>query len=850
MATDLGSIYAEIRLRWDKLQKDVAEARAQLQTAQGLLDNMAAETSKKLKGGMESASESIKHVGAAVTAAGAGIVLGLGHAVKTTADFQSEMSKVQALSGATGDELKRLTDTAIQLGATTPKSASEAAQGMEMLAAMGFKAEDIIAAMPGVMSAAVASGEDMALVADTTAAALNAFGLKASEASRVADILAQAANDSAAGIMDMQYTFKYAAPVAHQLGMSLEELAAATEIMANNGIRGEQAGTTLRAALIRLANPTDKAAKLLADLGVKVTDAHGNMRPFRDILADLSRGLQGMGEAQKQAALATIFGTEAVSGMLTLVAAGPQKFDELTKSLQNSSGASASAAAVMQNNLNGALEQLSGAVESVEIAVGSRFTPALQVAATVLGNLVSAFTQLPGPVQTFIAYATAAVGALALLAGPMLLFIGFLPQIAAGAAVASSALAGLGAAIAPLLPAIAGIAAVAALLYAAWQTNFGGIRDITIQLWDQIKAKFQEAYNSIAPVITSLVNYLRQQWAQIQPIVQPVMQWLQTIFHYVFEFAASTVMFYINSIIMVIKGAVNVIAGIIKFFAALFTGDWRGMWEAVKQIFNGAIQLIHGLFNLWFVGRIAGILGSFAGRAIGIISGFAGRALSSIAGFVSGAFARMASWAAGMVSRAISGMSGFLSGIAGGAARVLGYIGGFISNIIRQFLSIPGRMVQIGSDIVHGLWRGISSLGGWLVSQVSSWAKAVLPGPIAKLLGIQSPSRLMMEYGGYTAQGLAQGMLKAKDMVSSASQTLANLATISAPSPALATAAGASVAAGVLGGGQTVNNQNAPLMYVEQLVVRNDNDLRSIQNTMRQLYEENAKVQRAMGKGR
>ncbi|SFU40523.1 phage tail tape measure protein [Alicyclobacillus macrosporangiidus] len=848
-ATDLGSIYAEIRLRLDKLQGDVAAAKAQLGSAKAALESLADESAQKLTKSMSSASESMKRVGAAVTAAGTGIVLGLGHAVKTTSDFEAEMSKVQALSGATGNELGKLRDAAIQLGATTPKSASEAAQAMEMLAAMGFKANEIIAAMPGVLSAAVASGEDMALVADTTAAALNAFNLKASEASRVADVLAQAANDSAAGILDMQYTFKYAAPVAHQLGISLEQLAAATEIMANNGIRGEQAGTTLRMALIRLANPTDKAAALLKDLGVRVTDAHGQMRPFNAILADLTKGLSGMGDAQKQAALATIFGTEAVSGMLTLVQAGPQKFDELTKSLQNSAGASQRASQVMQNNLNGALEQLGGAVESVEIAVGSRFTPALQTAATVLGNLVSAFTSLPGPVQSFIAYGAAAVAALLLLVGPTMLLIGFLPQIAAGFGMVSVAVAGFLGAIGPITGIVAAIVAAIGLLYLAWQTNFGGIRDITLQLWSQIQATFQQAYAAIVPVVTNLVNYIAQQWARIQPVLQPVMQWIETIFHYVFQFAAQTVMFYLNSIVMVIQGAVNVIAGIIKFFVALFTGDWNGLWEAVKQIASGALTLLHGLFNLWFIGRIAGLIGSFAGKALALIGDFAARGAAAFGNFVAGVFARMASWASGLVARAGSGMSSFLNAIVSGAGRVLSYLGQFVSQMVGALGSLPGRMLEIGRNIATGIWNGISAMAGWLRSRIISWAASVLPGPIAKLLGISSPSRLMAEYGGYIAEGLAQGMLKAKDMVASASQTLAGLASMAAPAPALATAAGGSIAAGAVAGGPTIN-QNAPLLYIENLTVRNDQDLQNIQKTMRQLYEENAKVQRAMGKGR
>lgn len=171
-------------------------------------------------------------IGTAFTAAGGAIAAGLGFAVKSAADFDSQMSRVGAISNATESDFDALRKSALDLGASTSKSASEVAQGMELMAAKGFTANEVIAAMPGVIAAAEASGEDMALVADTVASALNAFSLEASEASRVSDVMAKSANTSAAGIGDLQYAFKYAAPVFQSAGYSMEQLAAATGIMA------------------------------------------------------------------------------------------------------------------------------------------------------------------------------------------------------------------------------------------------------------------------------------------------------------------------------------------------------------------------------------------------------------------------------------------------------------------------------------------------------------------------------------------------------------------------------------------------------------------------------------------
>ena len=188
-------------------------------------------------------------VGTAFTTMGVALGAGLGMAVNTAMDFESQMSRVKGISGATAGEFDALREAAMDLGASTSKSASEVAKGMENMAAMGYEVNEIIAAMPGVISAAEASGEDMAVVTDVVSAALNSFGLEASDASHVADVLAQSANQSAADINDLGYSFKYAAPVAKALGISMEELAAATGIMSDAGIKGEQAGTTLRSAL-------------------------------------------------------------------------------------------------------------------------------------------------------------------------------------------------------------------------------------------------------------------------------------------------------------------------------------------------------------------------------------------------------------------------------------------------------------------------------------------------------------------------------------------------------------------------------------------------------------------------
>ena len=458
---------------------------------------------------IQNSSEILNNVGQQMFAVGAAATAGLGLAVKSAMDFEAQMDRVQAISGSTVAQFEQLRQAAIDLGGSTSFSASQVAQGMEMLAAAGMNANDILGAMPGVLSATSASGEDMALVAETMGNALNVFGLRASESTSVADVLAQVANMSSAGILDMSYTMKYAGPVAAQLGYSIEELGAAVIEMANAGIKGEQAGTTLRASLIRLVDPPKEAAEMMDKLGVVATDLNGKMLPMGDIIGQLETKMQGMTEAQKTAALAAIFGTEAVSGMMVLVNNGKTKFDEYTTALENSNGASQKAAHIMTDNLKGSLDQLSGAFESAAITIGTALAPAIQAVAKLLTTLVDKFNSLPTPVQNTVAIAAALAAVMALVGGPLLIVIGALPTMAAGFAVISGAavalvpklvalvMMGLG----PVGIAIAAVIAIGVLLYKnldAIQTKANEFVAGLDQTTDDFKAAVADKFSTMA----------------------------------------------------------------------------------------------------------------------------------------------------------------------------------------------------------------------------------------------------------------------------------------------------------------------------------------------------------------
>lgn len=327
------------------------------------------------------AKTGLKVAGVAIGTVTAGLAAAGAASIKLGSDFEAGMSRVKAISGATEEEFKALNDQAKQLGADTAFSASQAAEGMENLASAGFSVEEITAAMPGLLDLAAASGEDLAASSEIAASAIRAFGLEADDAGHVADVLAANANMTNAAVVDTGYAFKYVAPIAKSLGISMEETAASIGILSNAGIKGEQAGTVLRGAMTRLVKPTEAAANAAEALGVSFFDSSGTMKPLSTIIGDLQKSTANLSDEQKNAYLSTIFGTEALSGMLALIDAGPEQLTELTQAYETCDGAAADAAATMQDNLKGAIEGLSGSAESLGITIYESMAEPLKEAA-------------------------------------------------------------------------------------------------------------------------------------------------------------------------------------------------------------------------------------------------------------------------------------------------------------------------------------------------------------------------------------------------------------------------------------------------------------------------------------
>ena len=406
---DFGSIAAKMTL-------DISNFTSQLNLAQNQAQRLAVESSKSFQIG-----SALTGMGKVLSAAVTLPLLGIAAtSIKVGNEFQAQMSRVQAIAGATGGELDKMKRQAIELGAKTAFSAKEAAQGMENLASAGFQVNEIMDAMPGVLDLAAVSGGDVAASSEAMASSLRAFGLEAGQAGHVADVFARAAADTNAETVDMAEAMKYVAPVAHSMGLSLEETAASIGIMADAGIKGSQAGTTLRGALSRIAKPTKAMVKSMDQLGVSFYDANGKMIPLREQIAQLKTATAGLTQEERNRHLVTLYGQNSLSGMLALLDAGPEKLDKMTNALINSDGAAREMAETMQDNLASKIEQMGGAFESAAIVIQQILEPALTKVVGGITKLIEAFLNMSPVGQKMVVIFAGMVAAL----GPLLLIAG------------------------------------------------------------------------------------------------------------------------------------------------------------------------------------------------------------------------------------------------------------------------------------------------------------------------------------------------------------------------------------------------------------------------------------------
>lgn len=575
----------------------------------------------------------MRSTGASMTKYVTAPLIGIGvAAAKVGGDFEAQMSRVKAISGATGDAFEQMKQQAIDLGAKTAFSAKESAAGMENLASAGFSAQEIMKAMPGLLDLAAVSGGDVALASENTATALRGFGLEASEAGHVADVFARAAADTNAEVGDMGEALKYVAPVANSMGISLEETAAAIGIMSDAGIKGSQAGTTLRGALSRLARPTKAMQDTMDNLGVSFYDADGKMKPLKTQVELLKKAFEGLTPEQQQNALVTLYGQESLSGMMALIDKGPDSLGKLTKSLKDSDGAADDMARTMQDNMNSSIEQMFGAFESAAIVIQKILAPSIRKVADAISGLVEKFVSAPESTQKLvvaIGLIVAAIGPLIFMIGSVIIWINRVKVAFKALSESSKLFSGLSKAMGLLTnPVFLVIAAVALLVVGfiyLWNTS-EDFRNFWIGLWEGIKSAvssavewIQNAWKSTGEWFNNLWKSIKEGadnvWTTIQEAPGKAADWIKnkwtetkeffsSIWDGIKEAASSAWEGIVNILAPYVIAIKNVFQPMIDFFTNLWSqiGSIAGSaWEIIKTAVMGPIllliDLITGNFN-------------------------------------------------------------------------------------------------------------------------------------------------------------------------------------------------------------------------------------------------------------
>ena len=539
-------------------------------------------------------------------------IAGLGvAAVKTTADFDSEMSKVSAISGATGTDLDKLRGKAREMGAKTKFSASEAAQGMQYMAMAGWKTQDMMDGLEGIMNLAAASGEDLASTSDIVTDALTAFGLSAKDSSHFSDILAAASSNANTNVSMMGETFKYAAPVLGSLGYTAEDAALAIGLMANAGIKSSQAGTSLRGAITNLAKPTDTVAAAMDKYGISLTDSSGKMLSLRELMEQLRQKLGGLSEAEQAQAAAALFGKNAMSGMLAIINGSDKDFKKLAGAIDNCDGSSEKMANTMNDNLQGQITILISQLQELAISFGEILMPKIRDIVTHIQNFVDKLNAMDeGQKETILR-----IGMFVAALAPMLMGLGKVITFSANVSRALGTLSAglvkaggfsgvftkaLGLITSPAAIVVGAIAAITAVIIHLWNTN-EDFRNTITAIWQKIK----DAFTTFAAGISERLSALGITFSDVTSAIKTIWDGFCNLLAPVLEAA-------FNTIAIALQTAFNVILGIWDVFSAVFSGDWSGAWEAVKGIFSSVWDGLKEYFST-IIGAVKGVANVFLG---------------------------------------------------------------------------------------------------------------------------------------------------------------------------------------------------------------------------------------------
>lgn len=537
-----------------------------------------------------------------VTAAVGGLATA---AVKVASDFDSAMSQVAAVSGATGMELDALRDKAREMGSKTKFSASEAAEAMNYMAMAGWKTGDMLDGIEGIMNLAAASGEDLATTSDIVTDALTALGLSASDSGHFADILVAASSNANTNVAMMGETFKYCAPVAGALGFTAEDTAEAIGLMANAGIKSSQAGTAMRTMLTSLTGEVTFVGDAFGELTVQTTNADGSMRSLGDILTDCRAAFAQMSESERAANAEALVGKNAMSGFLAVMNAAPGDIEKLNSAINNCDGTAEKMAETMQDNLAGQLTILKSQLEELAISIGEILMPSIRQIVWWIQGLVDWLNGLDEGTKKVIvtvALVAAALGPVLIVVGKVVGAVGTIltvvPKIAGAVSgvvgfVSGTVIPALSAVVAAIgwVPiAIAAVIGVVVLLY----NKCEWFRDAVNAVWAQVRDFFVSAWEVICSFFTETIPAA---WESLVSFFQGIPAWWSGLWQLVGDFFNNVWTGMMEN--PVLSGIVDMIRSIWENLSAALQGIWQGIqtaasgaWELIKNVILGPVLLL------------------------------------------------------------------------------------------------------------------------------------------------------------------------------------------------------------------------------------------------------------------
>lgn len=717
-------------------------------------------------------------LGGAVAGVTAAMGAGVSAAVKVGMDFESQMSKVQAISGATGAEMQMLTDKAKEMGAKTKFSATESGQAFEYMAMAGWKTEDMLGGIEGIMNLAAASGEDLAATSDIVTDALTAFGLSASDSSHFADVLAAASTNANTNVSLMGETFKYVAPVAGALGFSVEDTATAIGLMANAGIKGSQAGTALRAIMSRLTKPTDEVAIAMSELGLSVINNDGSMKSLNEITGDLRSSFSGLSEAEKASMAATLGGQEAMSGLLAIVNASDEDFDKLQSAINGATdeltgySAAAEMAEAMQNNLAGQLDKIKAAAEILGIelydSIKQPLTDIAKAGAEAISELTIAFQEggaaglidaggkLIADLLTGIAGALPNVITMAvqIITSIINSLSANTPQIlSAGIQILQALINGM----LQILPAVGEfILTLMTELYAQISAQAPGLLQKGYELLSNLVDGFVQAIPEVLPRVLDFIQGIGEKLAEAAPVlIEKGFEILSKLVEGITT-AIPILIAKVPEIITTFANVINdnfptILSKGVELLGQLALGIVQAIPDLVAHI-PDIIQAIVAVFTAYNWLALGQNIIQFLGNGIRSMVSAAVSAAQNVQTGIINAIKNLPSTLSNLGKNAISGLG---SAIASGISSVISHARNIVTGIKTAFTSI--NWGSIGSNIISGIANGIAGAVGGLVNAAINAAKSAF-NAAKEALGIHSPSTLFRdEIGKNMALGMGIG---------------------------------------------------------------------------------------------